>query len=525
MKLFFYIVIGLLGMQLDTTAQQYRNPVLHADFSDPDVIQVNGVYYMTASSFNHVPGLPLLRSEDLVHWELVGYALKKLIPEDVYNKVQHGGGVWAPAIRYQNNRFVIYYPDPDFGIYRVEAKKFTGPWSDPVLVQAGKGLIDPCPFWDDNGKAYLIHAYAGSRAGIKSVLVVREMNPEGTVLTGDPVLVYDGHEKDPTIEGPKLYKRNGYYYIFAPAGGVKTGWQTVLRSRTIYGPYERKVVLEQGSTAINGPHQGAWVRTPAGADWFLHFQDKEAYGRIVHLQPMVWKNDWPVIGEDKDGDGKGNPVQTWALPVTSKTSTDTLFTGTDRFDDPNRFSMAWQWRANPRAEWAYTTAQGYLRLNAVLDTGTKLWDLPSILTQKLIAEKMRVTVKVRFQPRMPDEEFGLVVIGTDMAGVFLKQKDSVMTIRCATLPGADKGGGAAKVVGIDLKETNTFIYLRFEVAPGAQLSFSASADGKKFLDFPVSVAAKPGKWVGATWGLFCSRSKATNDAGWADIDEVIVEKL
>ena len=271
----------------------YKNPVIHADYSDPDAIRVGDDYYMVSSSFNHIPGLPILHSKDLVNWKIIGHALKKQPPCDVYDKVRHGAGVWAPSIRYHNNEFYIYYPDPDFGIYLVKAKNIIGPWTEPLLIEAGKGLIDPCPLWDDNGKTYLVHAYAGSRAGIKSIIVIKEMNKEGTKIIGNGVMVYDGHESDPTIEGPKFYKRNGYYYIFAPAGGVSTGWQTVLRSKNIYGPYERKVVIDQGTTSINGPHQGAWVTTQTGEDWFLHFQDKEAYGRIVHLQPMKWINDWP----------------------------------------------------------------------------------------------------------------------------------------------------------------------------------------------------------------------------------------
>src|SRR5690606_29586853 len=137
-------------------------------------------------------------------------------------------------------------------------------------------------------KVYLAHAYAGSRASLKTVLVIKEMNPAGNKITGPAVMIYDGHENDPTVEGPKIHKHNGYYYVFAPAGGVSTGWQIVLRSKHIYGPYERKVVMHQGNTDINGPHQGAWVEGHDGKDWFLHFQDKEAYGRIVHLQPVSW---------------------------------------------------------------------------------------------------------------------------------------------------------------------------------------------------------------------------------------------
>jgi len=296
----------------------YKNPVIDADYSDPDAVRVGDDYYMISSSFNHAPGLPILHSKDLVNWSLIGHGLKTQLPVEHFSKVQHGGGVWAPSIRYHNNEFYIYYPDPDFGIYLTKAKNITGPWTEPVMIEAGKGLIDPCPLWDNDGKVYLVHAYAGSRAGLKSIIVVKELNAAGTKVISDAVMVYDGHELDATIEGPKFYKRNSYYYIFAPAGGVSTGWQTILRSKNVYGPYERKVVLDQGSTTINGPHQGAWVDTKTGEHWFLHFQDKDAYGRVVHLQPMKWINDWPVIGEDKDGDGKGEPVMLYKKPNVGK---------------------------------------------------------------------------------------------------------------------------------------------------------------------------------------------------------------
>jgi beta-xylosidase len=267
----------------------YENPIIHQDFSDPDAIRVGDTFVMTASSFNHVPGLPILISKDLINWKLQGYALDRLVPEDYYSSVHHGCGIWAPSIRFHQNEFYIYYPDPDFGIYMIKSKSYNGPWTKPVLVAAGKGLIDPCPLWDDNGKAYLVHAYAGSRAGIKSIITVKEMNAEGTKILNDGKIVYDGHQQDPTVEGPKFYKKNGYYYIFAPAGGVGTGWQIVLRSKSVYGPYERKVVMNQGGSKVNGPHQGAWIQTQKGTDWFIHFQDKDVYGRIAHLQPMKWK--------------------------------------------------------------------------------------------------------------------------------------------------------------------------------------------------------------------------------------------
>ena len=252
----------------------YKNPILYADYSDPDVVRVGEDYYLVASSFDAVPGPPILHSRDLVNWELTGHVFAEQPPAEVFRKTQHGNGAWAPAIRFHNGEFYVFWSDPDIGIYMAKSRNPAGPWSAPLLVKAAKGWIDPCPLWDDDGRAYLVNALAASRSAMNSILLISSMSPDGTKLLDEGVLVYDGHAQDPTVEGPKLYKRHGYYYILAPAGGVPTGWQLALRSKNIYGPYERKVVLAQGGTAINGPHQGGWVDTPNGESWFLHFQDR-----------------------------------------------------------------------------------------------------------------------------------------------------------------------------------------------------------------------------------------------------------
>src|SRR5688500_1747059 len=225
----------------------YRNPVLCADYSDPDVIRDNDDFWMTASSFNCTPGLPILHSRDLVNWTFVNHAVKNL-PDtrNVYGLPQHGCGVCPPAIRRHDGKFWIFFPMPDEGIYVTTATDPRGKWSEPRLLLEGKGLIDPCPLWDDDGKAYLVHAYARSRAGIKHILRVRPMSPDGTKILGEGQIVFDDPEKQPTLEGPKFLKRDGVYYIAAPAGGVATGWQLILRAKNVYGPYEPKVVLEQG---------------------------------------------------------------------------------------------------------------------------------------------------------------------------------------------------------------------------------------------------------------------------------------
>ena len=169
----------------------YRNPVIYADYSDPDVCAVGDDFYMTASSFQCTPGLPILHSKDLVNWEVVNYAIKKLEPEEYYKIPRHGKGVWAPSIRYHEGMFYIYWGDPDFGIFMVRTKNPLDEWEKPVLVKAGKGMIDPAPLWDEDGKLYLVHAWAGSRAKMNSILTMCELNSEVTKVISEPILVYD----------------------------------------------------------------------------------------------------------------------------------------------------------------------------------------------------------------------------------------------------------------------------------------------------------------------------------------------
>ncbi|MES2279465.1 MAG: glycoside hydrolase 43 family protein [Bacteroidota bacterium] len=498
----------------------YKNPILNADYSDPDAIRVGDDFYMVSSSFEDVPGLPILHSKDLVNWTIIGHALLRQPPYDHFAIPRHGEGVWAPAIRYYNNEFYLYYPDPDYGIYLVKAKNPAGPWSDPVMVLAGKGVIDPCPLIDDDGQMYLVHAFAGSRAGIKSIIAVNKLNKAGTKATDAGVIVYDGHETDETIEGPKFYKRNGYYYIFAPAGGVGGGWQLVLRSKNIYGPYERKVVMDQGKSSTNGPHQGAWVNTQTGEDWFLHFQDKGPYGRVVHLQPMVWKNNWPVIGVDKDNDGKGEPVMTYKKPNVGKVYPITTPAESDEFNS-STLGLQWQWMANAKATWYYMNpAQGTLRLysDKVPEDTKNLWDVPNVLLQKFPADEFMVTTKLTFKPnlKLENEKVGLTVMGFSYANIGVKSKKDGLYLVFDYCKDAIKG--KAEDEKVIAKLSNPTVWLRVKVSAGAKCDFSYSTDGENFTNAGTQLQAEVGRWIGSKVGLFCIRDTQTNDSGYADVD-------
>ncbi|WP_187263727.1 glycoside hydrolase family 43 protein [Pontibacter beigongshangensis] len=500
---------------------RYKNPIINADYSDPDVCRVGDDYFMTSSSFNVVPGLQVLHSKDLVNWKIIGYALDRLPPFEHFSRPQHGNGVWAPAIRYHKGEFYIYWGDPDFGIYMVKTKNPAGQWEAPVLVKEGKGLIDSCPFWDEDGQAYLVHGWAGSRAGIKSVLTINRMNPEGTKVLDEGVMVFDGHDAHPTVEGPKFYKRSGYYYIFAPAGGVSTGWQLVLRSKNIYGPYEEKIVLDQGKTPINGPHQGAWIDTPDGKEhWFIHFQDVEAYGRIVHLQPMKWVNGWPVIGEDADGDGKGQPVLVHKKPNVGKTYPVVTPQDSDEFEG-HRLGLQWQWHANPKATWAFVNpAQEQIRLftEQLPENYKNFWDIPNLLLQKFPAEQFTVITKMKFTPneKLVNERAGLIVMSDSYAHLSLVSKKDGLYLAYTKGEKAEKGiPDKEELLG---KVKSNEIYFRVDVDKGAVCQFSYSEDGSQFKLVGTPLAAKPGKWIGAKVGLFAVRQDKINDAGYADFD-------
>jgi beta-xylosidase len=514
---------GILALALGLAAAvaaagDYTNPILHADYSDPDAIRVDHTYYMTSSSFNSAPGLPLLESRDMVHWQLVGHALPQVVPPERFAHPQHGNGVWAPALRYHDGKFWIFYPDPDQGIYVITARQFRGPWSAPHLLLPGKGIIDPAPFWDEDGSAWLMHAWAKSRAGIKNRLTLRRMAPDASRLLDEQgKVVIDGDKlwNYHTLEGPKLYKRNGYYYIFAPAGGVTQGWQSVFRARSIEGPYEDRMVMAQGSSPINGPHQGAWVQAADGSDWFYHFQDKGPYGRIVHLQPMRWQDDWPLIGELKDG--LGQPVLHHAQPVAGNFPAVEPATSDD-FKGP-ALGLQWQWNANWRPEWYSLSARrGFLRLYSQYEAEARddLWKRSSILLQKLPAERFRASTRIDLAGMAEGDSAGLVMYGTDYAWLGVKRSAGarqLVLVRCQ-----DAMSGCAEQTLFSAPLAARSVYLAMDVAEGARTTFGFSLDGKRYTQAGPVFQAVPGRWVGAQMGLFSAA--ANPDArGHVDVDE------
>lgn len=513
----------------------FTNPVINADYSDPDVcVGASGEdYYMTASSFQCIPGLPVLHSRDLVNWKIINYAVSSLPDNDT---PQHGGYIWAPSIRYHNGYYYIYWGDPDRGVFMVKTKDPAGRWDAPVCVIEGKGMIDTTPLWDDDGRCYLVNGWAGSRAEFKSVLTVRELSADGTRAISQPVIVFDGNNEHHTAEGPKFYKHDGYYWIMCPAGGVATGWQLAMRSKSPYGPYEHKTVMAQGNTNINGPHQGGWVHTSQGEDWFLHFQDKGAYGRVVHLNPVTWTKGWPVMGIDRNGDLCGEPVSVYRKPKTASPVTVVNPVESDEFDSTT-LGLQWQWHANYQQKFGMPTSNGFFRMytHKLSPDFKSLWEAPNLLLQKTPADTFTATSKLTFAAKKEGQYGGIIMMGRDYSALVVRRVGNEFQLQQLTCYGADHG--KTEIV----KTLATFqpsaadkidyypaiyrtIYLRLKVSEGAKMTFAYSLDGKRYKACGDEFLMKEGKWIGAKFG-FCAEEPAGKGVmGFMDIDWIRIDK-
>ncbi len=506
----------------------YTNPVLYADYSDPDAVAVGDDYYLTASSFNCIPGLPILHSRDLVNWEIIGHALKQQEPRQLFDSPQHGKGVWAPAIRHHNGELYIYWGDPDHGVFMVKTSDPRGEWSKPVCVVEGKGMIDPCPLWDDDGRCWLVNGWAGSRSGFNSVLSVRELSADGTHALGAPRIVFDGGQGNHTAEGPKFYKRDGYYWIMCPAGGVQQGWQLAMRSRNIFGPYEARRVMAQGKTSVNGPHQGVWVHTSHNEDWFLHFNDKGAYGRVVFLQPVDWTSGWPVMGNDSDHDGCGEPYLTYRMPLSA--SHDRVNPQeTDEFNT-TELGLQWQWHANYDQLWGMPTANGCLRLYTADLSGNfkSLWEAGNLLLQKTTAPEFKATAKMRFASKEDNQYGGIIMMGMDYQALVVRRMGDGFLLQQLYCKDADKGGNEQTRTLAQLRPTDRDtipyspaiyidIYMQMRVKDG-KCKFAYSLDGKRFKDVGDTFTMRQGKWIGAKMGFVSEHVGTKGNRGWIDAD-------
>ena len=428
---------------------------------------------MVASDL-HFLGMQVLESEDMVNWQYISQIYDHF-DEPGWNENKHyAGGSWAPAIRYHDGLYYVYFCTPEEGLYMSTAKDPHGPWAPLHLVKRVAKWEDPCPFWDEDGQAYLGRSKHGA-----GPIIVHRMSADGKQLLDEGTTVYEG----PIAEGTKFMKRNGYYYLIIPEGGVGTGWQTVLRAKNIYGPYERKIVLEQGSTSINGPHQGALVDTPDGTWWFYHFQETPVLGRVVHLQPVRWQNGWPLMGVDYDGNGIGEPVSEWQKPITS--SQHFLPQTEDDFSSSS-LGLQWQWNHNPvDSHWSLKERKGWMTLKALPADSLKL--CRNMLTQKVVGFRSESTTLVEAD-------------GNCFAGLFCSGKQFLGIGLCPQ--GLFMESNGRRTLVKEGKMARAYLRVTNDCRRNEH-QFSFSTDGNHFTPIGSAFPMRSGYWKGIRVGLFC----------------------
>lgn len=510
-----------LAAAVPTSAQFYSNPILFADYSDPDVIRVDRDYYMVASSFHFSPGIPVLRSSDLVHWTIVGHVLPKLPfgplydmpgPHTLTDKLskpiggtKYASGVWAPSIRHRNGLFYVYWATPDEGVFMSTASDPEGPWTAPINVIAAAGLEDPAPFWDEDGTAWLIHGKVGA-----GPLILHRMTGDGSRVLDDGVVVAEDKDKLPVLEGPKLYKREGWYYIFAPIGGVENGPQAVGRSRDIRGPYEWRTVLVPGTTQVQGPHQGGYVETPSGEGWFIHFNSTGAFGRIDYLEPVEWRDSWPIIGEPLPSGHAGQPVLSFRMPDTGSPPSSDRLQASDEFSSP-QLGLQWSWNHNPQdSAWSLAARPGFLRLTAL--PAEQLVTARNTLTQILQGPSSEITARIDVSGMHDGQRAGLTLFGVRPAwiGVVREEGRSRVTL---SIEGDETAG--QELMGQTIE-------LRAVVAADQTVTYSYSLDGGgSFLPFGEAIPlSRFSWWKGSRPALFSFTRGVPG--GWVDVDWVRV---
>jgi len=500
----------------------YQNPVLYADYSDPDVIRVGEDYYMVASSFTYLPGVPLLHSKDLVHWEIINYCVKSL-PFEKYEQPSHGSGTWAPSIRFHKGTFYVFIPLPDEGIFVAASTDPYGEFKLHCLHEA-KGWIDPCPFWDMSGKAYMVFAYANSRCGIKHRLDLVEIDPQCRNIIGEPVTIFDGEQIAPTTEGPKMYYDQGYYYILMPSGGVSTGWQSVLRAKSVKGPYEYKIVMHQGNTSINGPHQGGWVIAPDGRHWFIHFQDVNELGRILHLQPMCFHNGWPFIGTDQNGDGIGEPVKEWKIPTEGQPQY--RIAQSDEFQGES-IGLQWQWQANPKESFYSLAGHHGIRLFCLKNTFREnlLWYAPNAMTQIPQHPAFTAVTKVRLNGDQVGDMASIGMIGHSYAYLALQrtiQGNSLMLYK-GSVTEKELLGEACEILETSCPYENDTVYLRLELLADKTYRFSWSPDGASYTCIGDPQPLCRATWTGAKLCLWSANKNNVRSEGYGEYEFIHIK--
>ena len=409
---------------LSTAAQdkQAHNPIVIADVPDMSIIRVGSTYYMSSTTMHMSPGVPIMKSTDLVNWKLVSYAYDTLVDNDAMNlnngKNTYGRGSWASCLRYHNGTFYVTTFAQTSGRTHIYTTKNIekGPWKKTSFKPS---YHDHTIFFDDDGRVYMIYSAGKLKmvelnadlSGIKPGTTEQVIIENASAPAGTNIMLQ--------AEGSQLFKVNGKYYLFNitwPREGMRT--VVIHRADRITGPYEGKLGLQDLGVA-----QGGLIDTPEGKWYSYLFRDYGAVGRIPYLVPVIWKDGWPVLGVD------GKVPETLDLPANKS-----LIPGivaSDEFDrkkGESALPLVWQWNHNPdNSNWSLTKRKGYLRITTSR-ADTSVLSAKNMLTQRTIGPVCSGSTKVDVS-QMKDGDFsGLILLQKKYGWVGVKVENGKKSI-------------------------------------------------------------------------------------------------
>jgi beta-xylosidase len=508
----------------------FTNPLFYDEFSDPDIIRVGDWFYLTGTTMHAMPGLPILRSRDLVNWEFLGYAVDKLDFGPAYRledgKNIYGQGIWAPSLRYRNGTFYIFSNVNGRATQIFSATDPRGPWTHREMKRS---LHDLSVLFDDDGKAWVVWDHQRMRIA---------------QLTDDLTDIVPGTEKvlftqDAGMgEGAHLYKIEGKYYILSAnyAGGFR---MPAARADKVDGPYEvnqaisrdedfgmakgyrlkdnktPEAIVPPDPSARNADslHQGGIVLTPAGEWWGFSMQDFNSIGRLLSLAPITWKDGWPYFG--LPGNLGRNP-RTWVKPKTAAPSPIKVpYARSDDFSGAT-LQPVWQWNHVPvDGQWSLTERPGFLRLHAL--PATSFWQARNSLTQRAIGPRSSPTVTLDASGLADGDVAGLALLNLPYATLGVEKSADGLQV-------ALYDQARSSTVRVPLPAGSTRVMLRTDCDfLTEQARFSWSADGKTFTPIgePFTMVFQLTTFQGVRYALF-NYNQTGKPGGHADFDSIDV---
>jgi len=486
----------------------YRNFVFWSEFSNPDVIKVGEDFYMTTSTLHLSPNIAIYKSKDAVNWQIVGHVVSDVTQFSKkygFDRMEDAGnGSWATSIRYHDGRFWVHVIDPTEGLFMSSAKSVEGPWEPLYKVSAGMKMHDDgCPLWDEDGNAYFSCSDFSKKSPDRMYTIkIFKMSADGKKLLDEGVTVHRGV----IAESTKLYKRNGFYYLMYTEEPGRQQW--IMRSNSIYGPYEKRIILQNFKTDAYRPvTQGALVDI-GNNKWIYLGQSNctTVWGWPLALLSVTWKEDWPMVGEDFNGDGIGEMIWHASKPIAGFSKK--MVQSTDEFQQ-KMLQPQWEFNFQPMpGAYSLTAHPGFLRMNAFSTLNGKSWNMRNVLLQRMIGREGVIDVKMDLRNMRDGQSAGVCGYGKQRARLYVElngEKNRVVKYECErdTLIMGDITG-RQKQVWFRISHNDT------------HADFSYSMDGKVYKTIGKPYKLSTWNWVGARFGLFTFNNKS--DMGSVDFD-------